>query len=147
MGASDELLELEREGWVALSSGGDAAVAFYGEVLAREVLMLLPGGMVIDERDAAIEAMSGAPWSTYALVDERVVVLGADAAAVTYRASAGGWRSTSRPRSEAGDRSSGEGRLAPDSAPWSPSTSSWPEPRSPTSSSASPGGPIASTRS
>ncbi len=67
---------------------GDTARAFYGEVLAARVLMLLPGGMVLDDRAVALDSMSGAPWDTYALHDERVTELGADAAVVTYRVEA-----------------------------------------------------------
>ena len=36
-----ELLELERAGWRALSSGGEAAARWYGVILADEALLLL----------------------------------------------------------------------------------------------------------
>ena len=45
-----DLLDLERQGWTALTKGGDAAAEFYGHVLAEQVLMLLPGGMVLNDR-------------------------------------------------------------------------------------------------
>ena len=45
-----ELITLERAGWAALSSTGDAASTFYSEVLASSPVMLLPGGVVIDDR-------------------------------------------------------------------------------------------------
>jgi hypothetical protein len=57
-------------------------------VLADEVLMLLPGGLVINDRDAALEAMSGAPWETFELTDERVLDLTPTSAVVAYRATA-----------------------------------------------------------
>ena len=90
VGAADraELLDLERRGWRALATSGDAAAAFYREVLAARVLFLLPGGMVIDDRAQIIEAMSGPPWSTFELAEERVVPLGADGGLVAYRARA-----------------------------------------------------------
>lgn len=50
MTAVEELVELEMAGWDALSGTADAAREFYGEVLADEVVMLLPGGLVIDDR-------------------------------------------------------------------------------------------------
>jgi Domain of unknown function (DUF4440) len=81
----EDLVQLERDGWDALSAGGEAATAFYGEILAREVLFLLPGDLVIDDRDEAIKSMSGAPWESFDLADERVLELGETAAAVTYR--------------------------------------------------------------
>lgn len=82
------LLELERAGWDALSTSGDAAVAHDGEVLADEVLMLLPGGMVIDDRQQIIASMSGPPWSSYELRDERVLTLSPTTAVVAYAATA-----------------------------------------------------------
>jgi hypothetical protein len=86
--SSGELLTLEREGWDALRRGGDAARDFYDRVLAREVLMLLPGGMVIDDREQVVDAMRGPPWDDHELFDERVLPLGDDAAVVAYRARA-----------------------------------------------------------
>ena len=83
-----ELIELERQAWVALSSSGEAAAAFYSQVLADDVLMLLPGGMVIGDRAQVVDSMRGAPWDSFKLVDERVLELGQDSAAVTYRATA-----------------------------------------------------------
>lgn len=83
-----ELLELERAGWRALSSSGDAATAFYGEVLAPQVVMLLPGGLWITDRQQAIRSMGGAPWDAHQLADERVDALTDTCAIVSYRASA-----------------------------------------------------------
>jgi len=80
----DDVLEIERAAWEALSTEG-AAAPFYADVLAREVLMLLPGGMVIDDRDQVIDSMAGAPWSAYELADEQVLDLGPDTAVVAYR--------------------------------------------------------------
>ncbi len=88
MGADIEVLALERAGWEALSSGGAAATRFYDRVLADEVLMLLPGGLCIDDRAGALEAMGGVGWSSYELFDERVLDLAGDAAVVAYRATA-----------------------------------------------------------
>jgi hypothetical protein len=88
MTARDELVELEHAGWEALSSDGEAATAFYDDVLADDVVMLLPGGLVIDDRDQALTTMGGAPWTSFDLSDERVVVLGDSGAVLTYRARA-----------------------------------------------------------
>ena len=79
-----EPLELEREGWQALSAGADRALAFYQQVLDDPVLMLLPGGLVLDDRAGALKAMSGQPWSSYRLADEQVRVLSPDVVAVVY---------------------------------------------------------------
>jgi hypothetical protein len=85
--ADNELIDLERSAWEALSTEG-AAAPFYEKVLAREVLMLLPGGMVIDDRAQVIDSMRGAPWSSYELRDLRVLTLRSDAAVVAYSATA-----------------------------------------------------------
>ncbi len=50
--------------------------------------MVLPGGMVLDDRDEVIDSMSGAPWESFDLSEERVQELAADCAVVVYRASA-----------------------------------------------------------
>ena len=84
----ETLLELERSAWRALSSDRRAAASFYDEVLADDVLMLLPGGTVIDDRDDAIRSMGGSPWASYQLADERVFDLSDEGAVVTYRATA-----------------------------------------------------------
>jgi hypothetical protein len=88
MGVHDELLELERDGWRALSSGGEAAAAFYEAVLADDVLMLLPGGMVLDDRSVVVDSMRGSPWTSYELRHERVMVLSPTTAVVAYEATA-----------------------------------------------------------
>jgi hypothetical protein len=56
--------DLEERGWKALATAG-AGPAFYREVLDDTVVMLLPGGLVLTDREAVIEAMSGPPWSAY----------------------------------------------------------------------------------
>ena len=88
MTTREELLELERAGWEALSASGAAAGRFYAENLARDILMLLPGGMLVDDREQAIESMGGVPWTSFELSEERVLELGDEAAVVVYRATA-----------------------------------------------------------
>lgn len=88
MGGDTDALDLEHRGWAALATGGDAAAAFYDAVLADEVLMLLPGGLVLDDRAAVVDSMRGAPWSSYELADERVVPLSDSSVVVAYRATA-----------------------------------------------------------
>lgn len=90
---ADELIDLERRAWQALATDG-AAGPFYDEVLDEHPLILLPGGLVMDDRAAIVESMSGAPWGSYELEDFRVVSMSSDhdvegdAAVVTYRARA-----------------------------------------------------------
>lgn len=82
--AEGELAALERQGWDALSTSGEAARAFYDRVLDEQVVMLLPGGMVLDDRATIVESMSGQPWSRYALEDVRCSRLTPDIGVVTY---------------------------------------------------------------
>lgn len=86
MSISETLLELERESWDALSTDGTTAAAFYEGVLADEVLIVLPGGIALDDRQAVIDSMRGPPWDHFELLDERVIELSDQAAAVIYRA-------------------------------------------------------------
>jgi hypothetical protein len=46
--------------------------------------MLLPGGMVLDDRETIVQSMSGQPWSSYELQDLRVLQPTEDTGVVTY---------------------------------------------------------------
>jgi hypothetical protein len=84
MAVTDEIISIERRGWEALSTDGAAATAFYDEVLDAQPIVLLPGGMVMRDRQAIVGSMSGAAWSSFELEDLEVRALGDDAATVTY---------------------------------------------------------------
>jgi hypothetical protein len=88
MSTRHDLLELEREAWRALSTDGETAAGHYEKLLAEDVLMLLPGGLVIDDRQAVIDSMLGAPWDRFEITDERVLELDDRIAVVAYRATA-----------------------------------------------------------
>ena len=88
MSTREDLLMLERAAWLALSTDGEAAARHYEVQLADEVLMLLPGGLVVDDRRAVIDSMRGAPWDAFEITDERVLELGDQTAVVAYRATA-----------------------------------------------------------
>ncbi|WP_344862431.1 DUF4440 domain-containing protein [Planomonospora alba] len=82
----DEPADLETKGWQALSSTPQAATEFYERVLDHTVVMLLPGGTVLDDRAAVVASMSGRPWSSYELQDLRVTEPARGTALVTYGA-------------------------------------------------------------
>ncbi|NUO58571.1 MAG: nuclear transport factor 2 family protein [Hamadaea sp.] len=67
-----------------MSSTAAEATDFYERVLDRDVLMLLPGGLVLDDRAAIVKAMAGQPWSYYELQDIRVLSPTPDVGVVTY---------------------------------------------------------------
>jgi hypothetical protein len=75
MALCDEFIELERAAWQALSTSRERAAEFYDAILANDVLMLLPGGLVIDDREQLIDPMRGAPWTSFELSHERVLAL------------------------------------------------------------------------
>ncbi len=79
----DELLDLERRGWDALS--GDQGAAFYDEVMAADALMVFPMGVM--DRAEALEAIRGAgPWVAYRLESETVAYPAPNLGVVVYRA-------------------------------------------------------------
>ena len=88
MATSDELIRLEKAGWDALSTGGQTASLFYADNLARSILLVVPGDLLIDSREDAIESLGGPPWTSFELVEERVLQLGDDAATVIYKGTA-----------------------------------------------------------
>ena len=80
------LVDLERAGWEALTKLGEGT-RFYGEHLAENAIMVFGFGVL--DRAQALEAMGAAPpWSWFRIEEPRVVELGADAAALTYLATA-----------------------------------------------------------
>jgi Domain of unknown function (DUF4440) len=79
-----DCIHLEQQGWQALATGPEAAGSFYERVLDHDVVMLLPGGMVLDDRSSILEAMSGQPWSSYRLEDLRAIHPTTDTTLVTY---------------------------------------------------------------
>lgn len=81
----DELEQLERDGWQALS-GPDGA-EFYEAVMLDDGVMVFPG-MVMDKASALDAMRSVTPWTTFDLTDLRVIRPGPDSGVVTYRASA-----------------------------------------------------------
>ena len=83
-----ELADLEEQGWQALSSTGAAAAEFYRHVLDETASMLLPGGLLLDDREAIITSMSAQPWSSYQLRGLRVFQPTPDTGIVIYEANA-----------------------------------------------------------
>lgn len=85
MTTSDELIALERRGWEALATSGEAAADFYRQVLDDDIAMVFPGGMSIFDRDTVVESMGGEPWSSFDLSDVHVLMPVADVGIITYR--------------------------------------------------------------
>ena len=80
------LLDLERQGWAALSNG--TAAEFYGRLMTEDALMILANGQVMT-RSEVVGALTDAPaWSSFELTDERLVATGDESAALVYTGSA-----------------------------------------------------------
>jgi hypothetical protein len=94
---ADQLIDLEERGWQALASDPRTASEFYEQVLDDRVVMLLPGGMRLTDRDTIVASVGGQPWTSYRLEDLQVLELGDDTAVVSYGvvAERDGWPSYS----------------------------------------------------
>jgi Domain of unknown function (DUF4440) len=81
----DRLVELEHEGWTALTRGEGGA--YYREHLTDDALMAFPFGVL--GRDEAIAAMESAPaWGRFELREPRAVALGEDRGVLVYHVDA-----------------------------------------------------------
>jgi hypothetical protein len=79
---TDRLLEIEEQGWQALSSPDP--VSFCDEWLADDALMIVPG-MVIDRATFLQAVGHEQPWASHHIEDPRVLELTTDSAALVYR--------------------------------------------------------------
>ena len=96
----DRLLELETEGWDALTCGKGAD--YYGEMLTDEAVMVVPGAVLTrDEVLASFEDVD--PWSAYEIEEARVVPIWAMVTLV-YRVTANARRAESSPSRRASPR-------------------------------------------
>ena len=82
----DELVAWERRGWESLCDGTGAQ--FYADLMTDDAVMVLANGAVMD-RAQVRESLSNAPtWDWFEMVDEKLVPVGSDSAALVYRGSA-----------------------------------------------------------
>ena len=82
--AEHDAYRLEVEGWRALSSSAEEARAFYDRVLDERALMLLPEGLVLDDRTAILDSLSDTPWASYELFEPVVLEPAPNVAVVAY---------------------------------------------------------------
>jgi hypothetical protein len=80
--SANELIEAEREGWLALTTTDGAD--YYERHLTATAMMGFASGVM--SRSDAIEAMKSAPpWSSFEIIDPQVVELTADSGVLVYR--------------------------------------------------------------
>jgi Domain of unknown function (DUF4440) len=80
------LLDMEEEGWKALS-GGDPK-AFYDDILTEDAVMILPPPAGMLSRAQALKSMEAAPWSRFDIRDPSVIELSDESALLTYEVTA-----------------------------------------------------------
>lgn len=79
-----ELIELEKRGWRALATEGDAAGQFYAAVLREDAVMLFPGGLRIAGRDRILGSLGTQPWKSFEIEAPQVISLTSNAAVLAY---------------------------------------------------------------
>jgi Domain of unknown function (DUF4440) len=82
---TDRLLELEEQGWQALSSPDPAR--FCEEWLADDALIIVPG-MVIDRATFLRAVVHEQPWASHRIEEPRTVQLTDHSAGLVYRVTA-----------------------------------------------------------
>lgn len=80
-----DLLDLEQQGWRALSSDVDIARRFYDGVLRDDAVMLFPGGVRLTGKAAILASLSHQPWAEFQIDEPAVIPLDANAGVLTYR--------------------------------------------------------------
>jgi hypothetical protein len=82
MPLQSELIEAEREGWQALTTTEGAA--YYERNLTTAAIMGFPSGVMT--RSEALDAMRSAPpWSSFEILEPRVVELTQDCGVLVYQ--------------------------------------------------------------
>lgn len=86
--AVQTLIELEKRGWEALASDGDAARDFYRSRLADEAVMVFPGGRIVEGKAEILDSMDAQPWDSFEIEEPRVIAPAEDTGVVVYRVTA-----------------------------------------------------------
>lgn len=84
----NEIIELEHQGWKALSTEGDAGKNFYASVLREDAIMLFPGGIFIDGRESILQSLGPQPWEAFEIENPKVVSLTPGVRTLAYRVTA-----------------------------------------------------------
>jgi ketosteroid isomerase-like protein len=84
----EHLIQLEHEGWEALATSQVAARSYWSHLLADDAVMLFPGGVRLDGKQAILESIAVQPWKSFELADVRLHELGAGVGACIYRVTA-----------------------------------------------------------
>lgn len=69
------LIDLEEQGWLALSVRGEASKKFYNSVLHDDAVMLFPGGILTDGKEKILKSLAAQPWKSFQIEEPRVILL------------------------------------------------------------------------
>jgi hypothetical protein len=83
-----QLIELEEQGWQALSSTGEVAKEFYGALLADNALMLFPGGLLIEGKEDILGSIAAQPWHSFRIEETHTIQLSESVGLIAYRVTA-----------------------------------------------------------
>jgi len=83
-----DLIELEEQGWQALSSEGEASKKFYSSVLCDDAIMLFPGGILMNGKEEILASLAAQPWRSFQIEELQVIFLSENAGVLIYRVTA-----------------------------------------------------------
>lgn len=83
-----ELIELEEQGWQALSSAGEASKKFYSCVLCDDAVMLFPGGILMNGKEKILVSLAAQPWKWFQIEEPQVISLSENAGVLIYKVTA-----------------------------------------------------------
>lgn len=70
-----DLIELEKQGWKALSTSKEAATEFYRSLLIDGAIMTFPGGMMLVGKNQMLESINSQPWETFDITEPQELSL------------------------------------------------------------------------
>ena len=82
------LIEIEEQGWQALSTDVETSKKFYSSVLRDDAVMLFPGGMIIEGKEKILQFLAAQPWKSFQTEEPRVISLSESAEVLVYRVTA-----------------------------------------------------------
>jgi hypothetical protein len=83
-----DLIELEEQGWQALSSELEASKKFYSSVLRDDAIMLFPCGMLIHGKEKILESLATQPWKSFQIEEMQAISLSDNAGVLLYKVTA-----------------------------------------------------------
>ncbi len=80
-----DLIELEKQGWHALSSEPEVSKEFYRSILRDDAIMLFPGGTLIDGKEKILASLAAQPCRSFQIEEPQVLSLAENTGVLIYR--------------------------------------------------------------